>query len=146
MSPSHRLSGACHCGAFRLALETTKAPADLQVRSCQCGFCTRHGAMTISDPEGRAAFDIDPVALATYQFGTRTATSLVCRACGTYVGAFVRDGDRVWSIANVRGLAIPGFEGRSGEAMHYEHETPAERTERRKRRWTPTEMRFKTPS
>lgn len=146
MPDTHRHAGACHCGAIRVALESTKTATELQVRSCQCGFCTRHGAMTISDPAGRAVLEIDPSSFDTYQFGTRTATSLLCRRCGVYVGAFLSDGARLWSIANVRGLAIPGFEGRTGEAMHYEHETPAERTDRRKRRWTPTEMRFKTPS
>ena len=72
-------TGTCHCGAIRGMLHATKPAAELQVRSCQCGFCTRHGAMTVSDPAGSATFEIDRAALATYQFGTRTGTSLICR-------------------------------------------------------------------
>ena len=59
------LAGSCHCGASRPA-------AELQARACQCSFCTRHGAMTVSDPAGRAVFDIERTALARYQFDTRT--------------------------------------------------------------------------
>ena len=33
-------------------LPRRKPAAELQVRACQCGFCTRHGAMTVSDPGG----------------------------------------------------------------------------------------------
>lgn len=140
-TPERFLTGACHCGGVRLMLTLTRAPADLQVRACQCAFCTRQGAKTISDPAGKAVLEIAAGRLGTYQFGTRTATSLVCRECGVYAGAVIADGDRLWSIANVRGLAIAGFEGRDGEPQHYEHETPEERIARRKRRWTPTEIR-----
>lgn len=135
--------GSCHCGAISVELAFTKDAAATQVRSCQCGFCTRHGSMTVSDPEGRATFDIAGDQLTTYEFATRTATSLVCRKCGVYVGALIEDGDKVWSIANVRGLGIPEFQGRTGEGQVYDQETPAQRIDRRKRRWTPTEIRFK---
>ena len=76
MAESLSYEGQCHCGAIRGTLHATKPAAELQVRSCQCGFCTRHGAMTVSDPAGRAVFDIERAALTTYQFGTRTGTSL----------------------------------------------------------------------
>ena len=143
MSTPTSFEGSCHCGSIHVALAFTKPAADIQTRSCQCGFCTRHGAVTISDPDGRAVISISASDCATYQFGTRTATSLICRRCGTYCGAFLEDGGEVWSIANARGLAIAAFHERQGEPMVYEQETAAERTARRKRRWTPTEIRFK---
>lgn len=139
----HTLSGSCHCGAIRLSLTVTKPASTLEVRSCQCGFCSRQGAMTISDPEGHAVIEILAGAMQPYVFGTRTATSLLCRHCGVCAGAYLRDGDAVWSIANVRGLAIAGFEDRTGQPMHYEHETAEQRIQRRKQRWTPTQIRFK---
>src|SRR5436853_6227559 len=107
MSERRTYAGACHCGAIRGALHATRPAAQLQVRACQCSFCTRHGAMTVSDPAGRATFEIDRAALSRYQFGTRTGTSLVCARCGMYAGVILEDGGKTWSVLNVRGLAIP---------------------------------------
>ena len=86
-------------------------------------------------------FEIDPVALAKYQFGTRTGTSLICARCGMYAGVILEDDGKVWSVLNVRGLAIPEFAGRVGEPVVYEGETPEARIARRKSKWTRTEIR-----
>jgi hypothetical protein len=138
-----QFSGQCHCGAIRARLAATKPAAELQVRACQCGFCTRHGAMTVSDPAGRATFEIERAALMRYQFGTRSGTSLLCARCGMYAGAILEDGGKVWSVLNVRGLAIPEFKDRAAEPVVYEGETPEARIARRKSRWTPTEMMWR---
>jgi hypothetical protein len=139
----HTFSGACHCGAIQTYLALTSEAAAIEVRACQCGFCRRQGAATISDPAGRAIIEFDPDCLVRYRFGTATATSLLCARCGVYAGAVLEDGDRCWSIANTRGLAIAEFEGRIGTPMTYDQETPDERIARRKRRWTPTELKIK---
>jgi hypothetical protein len=143
MSEALTYAGNCHCGAIRGTLHATKPAAELQMRSCQCGFCTRHGAMTVSDPAGRAEFQIERAALATYQFGTRTGTSLLCARCGMYAGVMIEDGGKVWSALNVRGLAIPEFAGRTAEPVVYEGETAAQRIARRKAKWTPTEIKYR---
>ena len=72
--------------------------------------------MTVSDPAGRATFEIDRAALATYQFDTRTGTSLICARCGMYAGVILEDGGKIWSVLNVRGLAIPEFADRAARA------------------------------
>jgi hypothetical protein len=136
----HVLSGSCHCGAIRATLFATKPAAGLQVRACQCAFCTRHGAMTVSDPNGQTVFEIDGRALARYQFETRTGTSLICARCGMYAGVILEDGGKVWSALNVRGLAVSEFKGRVAEPVVYEGETPEQRIARRKGKWTPTEI------
>jgi hypothetical protein len=137
---SHVFSGTCHCGAIRGTLAATKPAAALQLRSCQCSFCTRHGAMTVSDPAGRATFEIERAALAPYRFGSRTGTSLVCNRCGMYASVMLEDGDKVWSVLNARGLAIPEFKAREAEPVVYDGETPQARIARRKAKWTPTEI------
>ena len=134
------LTGTCHCGAIRGTLNSTKPPEALQVRACQCSFCTRHGAMTASDPQGSATFQIQRAALARYQFGTRTGTSLICVRCGIYAGVILEDGARTWSVINVRGLAVAELLGRMAEPVVYDGETPEARTARRKAKWTPTEI------
>lgn len=140
MPATHTHYGTCHCGAIRMTLSFTTAPEATEVRSCQCGFCTRQGAKTISDPAGRAVIEIDEAIARGYQFASKTATSLICSRCGTYAGAYIEDQGKTWSIANVRGLAIPGFPERTGKAMVYDQETPEQRIARRKARWTPTEI------
>lgn len=142
-SASHHFEGACHCGAIRVRLAFSKPADDVQTRSCQCGFCTRQGAVTVSDPDGRAVIEIHVGHFSTYQFGTRSATSLICGHCGVYAGVMLQQGDRIWSVANIRGLAIEAFRDRAGVPMHYEHETAAERIARRMQKWTPTELKFK---
>jgi hypothetical protein len=143
MEAIHHFAGSCHCGAIAMALAFTGDAAATQVRSCQCSFCRRQGAVTISDPNGRAVIEIDTSHVAAYQFATATAKSLICTRCGVYAGALLQADDGIWSIANTRGLAIPEFEGRVGTAMTYEHEAPHERIARRKQRWTPTELKLK---
>jgi len=140
--PTHHHTGACHCGAIRVSLAFTRPAAETQIRSCQCGFCRRHGTATVSDPDGTATWYIDAAHVTKYQFATATATSIICGRCGVYAGAILTDGDKSWSIANTRGLAMDEFAGRTGDHMDYEQETAEERIERRKRRWTPTVVRI----
>ena len=143
MSTAHHVyRGQCHCGAIRATLTATRPASELQIRACQCGFCTRQGAMTVSDSAGSAEIVIAPDQLIAYQFGTRTGTSLLCRACGVYAGVIVEDGGKTWSALNVRGLALEGFGGRQAEPMTYDGETPQARIARRKQKWTPTVLRF----
>jgi len=140
MSRAHTYAGACHCGAIRARLTASKPAAKLQMRACQCSFCTRHGAMTVSDPAGRAAFDIDRAALTRYQFETRTGTTLLCARCGMYAGVILEADGKIWSALNVRGLGMPEFAGRTPEPAVYDGETAGQRIERRKQKWTPTEI------
>lgn len=142
MSSMHTLQGECHCGAIQARLVTSKPADDLQARACQCGFCTRHGAMTVSDPYGRATFMIREGQLQAYQFATRTGTSLICRTCGVYVGVMLEDGDDVWSVMNVRGLAVGELLNRTADPVSYDIETAEQRVARRKSKWTPTEIRL----
>jgi hypothetical protein len=140
MAAVRTLTGTCHCGAIRATLHSAKPPEALQVRACQCSFCTRHGAMTASDPAGSASFQVERAALRRYQFGTRTGTSLICARCGIYAGVILEEAGKTWSVLNVRGLGIAEFKGRTGEPVIYDGETPEARVARRKAKWTPTEM------
>ena len=134
------MQGQCHCGAIRGKLLSARQPAQLQVRSCQCTFCVRHGAMTVSDPEGSATLSIVSGALLTYQFATRSGTSLLCGRCGIYAGVILEDGGKLWAVLNVRGLAIPEFANRVAEPVVYDGETAESRIARRKSAWTPAEI------
>lgn len=135
------VAGGCHCGAIRVELQTEVPACELPMRACQCGYCTRHGTMTTSDPRGCAVISVAGDRLGRYQFATRTAKSLFCRTCCVYVGAALEEDGRTWTALNVRGLGLTAFAERTPEAVSYEHESPADRNARRKQKWTPTTIR-----
>ena len=140
--PTYSHSGKCHCGAISIEL-TFKHPADeMQVRSCQCGFCARQGSRTVSAADGRAIFTIAADRLTTYRFGTETCSALICRSCGVYAGVIMEDGDQILSIANARGLGIEAFKDRDGTPLTHDGESTPDRIARRKSRWTPTEIHY----
>ena len=53
------------------------------------------------------------------------------------------DGDKLLSIANARGLGIEAFMHRVGTQMTHDDETMPVRIQRRKQRWTPTEIHYR---
>lgn len=126
-------AGACHCGAVSARFETAIAPAQMDVRADQCGFCRRHGAKTVSDPRGRLALAFRETAVERYRFGTRSSDFIVCRACGAYMAAII-DG---YGVLNVVGADIRAFADRPARPVSYADETAAMRLARRRERWTP---------
>lgn len=140
--PTYTHSGRCHCGAIAMELTFAQPPEDMQVRSCQCEFCSRQGSRTISAADGRAVITIAADQLMTYRFGTETCAFLICRRCGVYAGVVMQDGDGLLSIANARGLGIEAFRDRDGTPLTHDGESTQGRLERRKSRWTPTEIRY----
>jgi hypothetical protein len=132
-------TGGCHCGNIRLVFETARAPAELQVRVCTCGFCRRHGSRTISDHGGRLGISVeDPNKLARYRFALRTVDFLVCRACGVYVAAIYADTEGAWATLNVNALDAATAFTAGPTPISYDEETAAERRTRRRTVWTPT--------
>ena len=125
--------GACHCGAIGARFESAIAPAEIDVRADQCGFCRRHGAKTISDPAGRLALTFRESSVERYRFGTRSSDFIVCRSCGAYVAAII-DG---FGVLNVVGADLRVFADRPARPVSYEKETAAVRLARRRERWTP---------
>jgi hypothetical protein len=140
------LAGHCHCGAIRVDLETPRQAADLPLRACQCSFCRRHGAETTSDPAGRLHIEAAPGAANRYRFAGRSSDFLVCAECGVYVAATLETDDGLIAVLNVRGVDLPGFEGREAQPMTYDDETAGERLARRKARWTPAVFVETNPS
>ena len=140
MSMMRTFTGGCQCGNVEVTFETTKDPAQLAVNACTCSFCRRHGARTMSDPEGRARVTAtDPAKLNRYRFALNTADFLICRECGVYVAAAFTDGEtgRTYATLNVNAFDAPEEFEQPAQAMDYGHETEAERLARRRGRWTP---------
>lgn len=133
-----RYQGSCHCGNLGVWLETAREPADTPLRRCQCGFCRKHEALSVTDPAGCAGFSVrDPQQLQRYRFGLHTADYLVCRNCGVYVGAVTEiEGQRL-AVINANALTDRSRFTSPPEPVSYEGERKEERNARRRRRWTP---------
>jgi hypothetical protein len=134
------LHGQCHCGAVRLALTTTRAPAELPVRVCGCTFCRRQGARYTSDPAGSLTITItDDAVLGRYRFGLGLADFLFCRRCGSYLGAH-EPGAPGRAVVNLRVLAEAEAFVAPPATMDYDGEDAAARGARRARAWTPAQI------
>jgi hypothetical protein len=129
--------GSCHCGALTLAFETARP---LSPRACQCTFCRKHSARTVSDPEGRATLRLAvPLDTATYNFASRQADYLICPRCGVYLGAIIAAEEGSFATLNLNAFDEPRLE-LAAEPVSYDGQSPAEKLERRKRLWTPATM------
>jgi hypothetical protein len=133
MTPAYE--GGCHCGAVRITFATDRP---LSPRACQCGFCRRHDARMVSDPEGSARLALGPEAR-RYRFGTRTTDYLFCGRCGIYVGAVAEIDGALYATLNLN-----AFEDARRDLIaapvSYEGETAAGKAERRRRKWTPARL------
>lgn len=124
--------GQCHCGAIRLVFETD---APLAPRACQCGFCRRHGARTVSDPAGAAVVTLGPETIC-YRFGSGMSDFLICGRCGIYVGATVEIDGAAYATLNLNAFDEPRLD-LAAEPVSYDGETAAAKAARRRARWTP---------
>jgi hypothetical protein len=130
-----RHAGRCHCGALTVEFETSKP---LAPRECQCSFCRKHHARSVSDPAGSAELTLGPDVV-RYRFGTSSGDFLICGQCGVYVGAVQDIEGQVYAVLNLTAFDDP-HEELAGEAMNYDGETAESRTARRRLRWTPTRI------
>jgi hypothetical protein len=133
--------GQCHCGAIRLELTSEREPREQALGACQCSFCRKHNARTVSDPKAHVTLTAtDPLQVQRYSFGLRTSNQIICRRCGVYVAMTLIDGDRVWSVINVDTLDDRALFTRTPEARDYSAEDREVRIARRKARWSPTAL------
>ena len=78
-----KISGSCHCGNIRFALDWTPEPAEIPARACTCSFCVKHGGVWTSCPTGSLEVSRrEPQRVSRYQFGTKTAEFHLCTGCG----------------------------------------------------------------
>lgn len=124
--------GRCHCGAITFEFVTGKP---LAPRACQCGFCRRHGARTVSDASGSALFALRTAPL-RYRFATRTTDYLLCGRCGIYVGAAAEIEGRTYATLNLNAFDDPRLDI-SATPVCYDGESAEAKGERRRLKWTP---------
>lgn len=72
----------CHCGAVELAVTLKGGFAAAQ--RCDCSFCRRRGAVTLTAPLDGVRIMKGADNLTLYTWGTHTARHWFCRTCGIY--------------------------------------------------------------
>ena len=138
---THRLNGACHCGAIGLELTLPRRPEEEIVGACQCSFCRKHNARTVSDPKAQARLVVHELAeLQRYRFGFGASEVVLCRRCGVYVAMLMSEAGKAWTTINIDALDERARFTRPAEPRDFSGEALEARRERRKARWTPTEL------
>lgn len=132
------ISGGCHCGNLHLTFHASKPFEDLPIRACQCSFCRKHNVRATADPDGHLEIRVtDDGKLSKYRLGLGITDFLVCRECGVYVGATMRDEENGRTLATcvVNTLDLEQSRIKAPVAARYDEETAGSRLERRRQRW-----------
>lgn len=136
-----RFDGGCHCGAIAISYESDVPADEAEVRACQCSFCRKHASRAVSDPDGKMTLTLhDEAAVQRYRFGLGTADYFLCGRCGVYVAAVMPDGGRDYAIAIINAFEDSPRFTQPLILADYSAEGEAERRQRRRARWTPTEI------
>jgi len=130
------IRGRCHCGNISFALTWDPDPAEIPARACGCTFCTKHGGVWTSNPDGALSVKVLDESLVTrYRFGTGTAEFHICSRCGIVPLVTSRIDDRLYAVVSVNAFegVDPSLLKRSPASFDGEGE--ASRLARRKRNW-----------
>ena len=73
------VTATCHCGAVELSVRLSYGLAT--ARRCDCSFCRRRGAMTVSGREADLEV-LEGGMPGRHRFGTGRAAHCFCRVCG----------------------------------------------------------------
>jgi hypothetical protein len=130
------IHGKCHCGNIAFSLNWEPDPAEIPARACSCSFCSKHGGVWTSNPNGRLRITVkDPTLVSRYAFGTRTAEFNICIRCGVVPVVTSRIDGRLYAV-----VSINAFEGIDPSRLRrasasFDGEETESRLARRKRNW-----------
>jgi hypothetical protein len=130
------ISGRCHCGNIAFSLDWKTDPAEIPARACTCTFCSKHGGVWTSCPDGSLIIMVrDPQHVSRYAFGTSTADFHVCTRCGVVPVVTSEIDGQVYAVVNVNTFenVNPSLLRRSSATL--DEETGEERLGRRQRNW-----------
>ncbi len=130
------IHGNCHCRNISFTLTWDPEPTEIPVRACTCSFCTKHGNVWTSNPNGTLRITIAQRELVgRYTFETRTAEFLVCSRCGIVPVATSRIDGNVYAVVNVNTFAGVDPTLLRRAAASFDGEAESSRLDRRKRNW-----------
>ena len=133
------IHGSCHCGNISFTLTWEPDPLEIPARACSCSFCSKHGCVWTSNPNGSLSVKVkEPALISRYAFGTRTAEFHICSRCGVVPVVTSQIDNHLYAVISVNAL-----EGVDPSLLHreladFEGESEEVRLTRRKRNWIPS--------
>ena len=111
---THLYTGGCHCANISVKMELMGVPEAYHPRACDCGYCVRHGASYLSDPDGKLSIQVaDAAGLGRYRQGDMRAEFIFCRMCGVLVGVSYEEGGHRYGAINSRVITNAAVFGES---------------------------------
>ena len=87
---------SCHCGA--VVLDVTLADPQEEARRCDCSYCRRRAAATLTVREEDLRIVRGEDVLTRYRFHSETAEHFFCSICGIYTHHRRRIDPRVFGV------------------------------------------------
>ena len=132
------IDGQCHCGNISYRFEWPGEGPQIPVRACSCQFCSKHGGVWTSHPNGRLEVKTsDPSNVTRYRFGQKTAVFHICATCGIVPLATCDIDGACYAVVNVNTFENVEPEAFDRTETDFEGEPEGERLARRRRNWTP---------
>ncbi len=136
MTANFEISGRCHCGNISYDFLSPLAKTELPLRSCDCSFCTRQGALYTSHPQGKLRVRINAAdSVHYYRYGSETAEVLLCTVCGVFPLITCDIDEHLYAVLNansINGLHIE--RDRLKQIPHVPH-SPEEMLQKRQENW-----------
>ncbi len=130
------IHGQCHCGNIAFTLTWEPDPVRIPARACSCSFCSKHGGVWTSNPNGALRIAIEDDALVSrYEFGTETAQFHICKRCGVVPLATSRIEDRLYAVVGANALEGMAAGLLDRAPSNVEGEDTDSRLARRQRNW-----------
>ena len=129
--------GSCHCENFRYELSWPEN-TEMVGRSCDCSFCSRHGAIWSSHRSAEAKIKIqNRQEIIHYRFGQRTAEFHICAVCGIVAAAVWKDKTTNLGVININTLDNAFDKYIKRVTTHFDSENRLSRETRRRASWMP---------
>lgn len=132
--------GRCHCGHLKLEFSTGRDPHSLVPREDACGFCQRHRAIAIADPDGSLCVYLPADPPKPYRFGLNITDYHICDRCGVWIAATWRDRGNLRGVINVPALDDRNLFDTAPVAVNFDGENLQARESRRRVAWTPARI------
>jgi hypothetical protein len=132
------IHGKCHCGNISFSLTWEPDPVEIPARACTCSFCTKHGGVWTSNPNGALEVMVkEPSLVSRYAFGTRTAEFHICTGCGAVPLVTSKIDGCIYAVVSVN-----AFEGVDQSLLRrasasFDGEEEEARLARREHNWIP---------
>ena len=136
MSGQFELSGRCHCGNIRYQFVSPIPKTELPIRSCDCSFCTKQGAIYTSHPQGKLRVELaDTTSTRRYRFGSETAEMLLCSICGVFPLITCTIEGKLYAVLNANSINGLHIDRQRLTPSDYQHLDAEEMLRKRRENW-----------